>query len=237
MTNILNADHYPWKILETIKIFLLVEISGAVLYLYTMVTFDIDSRNPYLYLVFNIITSFALLFSVLYVAKNKYKTAIKDALNLQSVEQFKLCIYAFIGISMAIILRMLIPKLSTAHSFTSQMVATNNLAFTIAIFNGVFIAPICEEIYWRGFVYPVVKKRFSLTITIFIISLLVTLVHFPELGSMWDALIKVLLGNVIFTLLRYRTNSTLSCIITHISYNATIAVIPIIIHFITLEWK
>ena len=231
MTNSQNIDPHPWKISETVKIYLLTQVSVALLYLFMIYAFDVSYRNPYLIAGFVIFSSLTLFFSIVYIIKDKYKLSAKVALNLHISKPFNLWVYALIGIFMAVIFKVSIPKLSTVHSYTSQFITTN-LAFAIALFNGVFIAPVCEEIFWRGFVYPVVKKRFSLIITILIISSLVTLVHFPDLGGMWDALIKVLLGNVIFVLLRYRTNSTLSCIITHISYNAAIIVIPLIKHLL-----
>lgn len=229
MTNTQDAALHPWKISETIKVFLVTQVSVALLYLFTGLTFDIDFGNPYFNLIFVSISSIVLLLAVVYFVKNKYKLPIKVALNLRLLKAFNLLLYMLIGISMAVILKVLIPKFSTAHSFTSQFVTTN-LAFAIAIFDAIFISPVCEEIYWRGFVYPAVKKRFSLTVTILIVSLLVTLVHIPELGGVWSSLTKVLLGNLILTLLRYRTNSTLSCIITHTAYNATMIAIPIIKH-------
>jgi hypothetical protein len=227
MTNNLNIDLHPWKISETIKIFLITQVSVTLLYLFTGLAFDIDFGSSYFNLGFVSISSVVLLLAVVYSVRNKYKLPIKHSLNLYISNPFILLLYMLVGISVAIMFEMLIPEFSTSHSFISQFVTTKS-TFVIAAFGAIFIAPICEEIYWRGFVFPAVEKRFSRLNTILIVSSFATLVHLSGLWGVWGSLLMVFLGSVVLTVLRCVTGSTLSCIITHTVYNVTIIAIPIV---------
>jgi membrane protease YdiL (CAAX protease family) len=85
---------------------------------------------------------------------------------------------------------------------------------------GIF-APICEEIYFRGFVYPVLRQRFGMPPAVLIASCLFAAIHFDLVRFLFLALLGAFLAMVC-----EKTRSLLPAIAAHSAYNlASIALL------------
>jgi membrane protease YdiL (CAAX protease family) len=85
---------------------------------------------------------------------------------------------------------------------------------------GIF-APICEEIYFRGFVYPVLRQRFGMPPAVLITSCLFAAIHFDLVRFLFLALLGAFLAMVC-----EKTRSLLPAIAAHSAYNlASIALL------------
>jgi len=101
---------------------------------------------------------------------------------------------------------------------------TSAEAWALSIF-GVTMAPLMEELFFRGFLYPVLARRLGLPIAIFLTSLGFGLIHAPQLGRAWGPVMVVFLVGVALTLTRAKTRSVASSMLVHIAYNATLSVL------------
>ncbi len=84
----------------------------------------------------------------------------------------------------------------------------------------ILFAPVIEEIFFRGFIFPTVNKIFGVYIAVVITSVFFTLAHFRQFED-WFFLSIIFLLSVIFTLARAFTRSTRLPIILHHIYNLT----------------
>jgi hypothetical protein len=85
---------------------------------------------------------------------------------------------------------------------------------------GVF-APVCEELYFRGFVYPVLRHRFGAPPAVLITSCLFAAIHFDLVRLLFLALLGAFLAVVC-----EKTRSLLPAIVAHSAYNlASIALL------------
>lgn len=91
------------------------------------------------------------------------------------------------------------------------------------LFAAVFIAPFCEEVFFRGFVFPGLRHSMSLVWAIIISSLLFGVAH-ADIGSFPVLfIIGLALG-----FLRWRTQSIWPCIILHMLNNGIAALIIVL---------
>jgi membrane protease YdiL (CAAX protease family) len=88
------------------------------------------------------------------------------------------------------------------------------------MFVAVFIAPLVEEIVFRGYLYPVVARGLGVTTSIFVTGALFGLLHAPQLwGGWWQIALLVMVG-VVFTLVRAVSKTVVTSYVVHTSYNS-----------------
>ena len=89
---------------------------------------------------------------------------------------------------------------------------------------GILVAPLVEEMMFRGFLYLVVARRFGMFAGIMFTGILFGLFHALQLWGAWP-LIALLMGvGIAFTWVRARTHSVTASLLMHIAYNSTLFV-------------
>jgi uncharacterized protein len=105
-----------------------------------------------------------------------------------------------------------------------KMFSTSSSAWTMAFF-GIVVAPLMEELFFRGFLYPVLNRAMGLTGALIITSLLFAMIHAAQLALAWG-LVMLLFGvGMVFTYARARTESLLPPYLLHVGYNGSIFVL------------
>src|SRR5436309_1389938 len=81
-------------------------------------------------------------------------------------------------------------------------------AYVTSLF-GIFVAPLCEEIYFRGLMYPVLVRAFrrvgatlAVAISVTITAVLFALLHGDQLGYAWAPLLIIFGVGVILAFVR-----------------------------------
>jgi len=91
----------------------------------------------------------------------------------------------------------------------------------LAVF-GILMAPLLEEMFFRGFLYPVFDRSLGAASAVFITSALFSLVHGVQYRWRWQNLLMLLAVGAVFGTLRARTRSILPSTFLHAGYNATL---------------
>lgn len=178
-------------------------------------------NNP-LYTILPFSTTEALMVVSIYmVFYKRYKIDFFKELKLIKPEKFNIFIFVSLLIAVLLsgfIMMMRMPKegLKIAQ-FTPLMVYS-------FIFVAIIIAPFCEEVCFRGYLYPAINRRWGMNKSIFITSIVFASVHF----NYWDhfpALIQILFLSLAITYLRAVTKSTLVAVIFHFLYNLSISIL------------
>jgi len=94
-------------------------------------------------------------------------------------------------------------------------------AWGVAVF-GLFFAPLIEELFFRGFLYPVLARRLGMVASIVITALGFGLVHASQLGHAWGPVLIIFLVGVALTTVRAVTKSVAAGWLMHFAYNGTI---------------
>lgn len=117
----------------------------------------------------------------------------------------------------------------------NEVIATTQSLGLIMVFFflAVAIAPLVEEIVFRGYFFYVIKEWLGGRKAIYIISLTFASLHVGQYWGDWLAIAMVALLGFTLTMLRAWTGTTIAGVITHYVYNGGVTIIPIIIIAIT----
>jgi membrane protease YdiL (CAAX protease family) len=94
-------------------------------------------------------------------------------------------------------------------------------AFLTAAF-AVTLGPLMEELFFRGFLYPVVARRWGTVSGILLTALPFGLMHFYQYGNSWGAVLIVFMVGVVLTAVRAMTKSVAASFLAHVGYNGTL---------------
>ncbi|MGH9816095.1 MAG: lysostaphin resistance A-like protein [Candidatus Acidiferrales bacterium] len=92
----------------------------------------------------------------------------------------------------------------------------------------VIVAPLVEELLFRGWLYPVVARTFGVAAGVAFTGSLFGLIHAPQLGWHWQLVGLLVFVGVFFTYVRARSGSVLPAYFLHLGYNAMQAIAFII---------
>jgi len=93
-----------------------------------------------------------------------------------------------------------------------------SVAYIMALF-GISMAPLVEELFFRGFLYPVLARRLGIAIGVVLTALGFALVHASQLASAWGPLLVLFMVGLVFTLVRVATRNVAPGFLMHVGYN------------------
>ncbi|HWW16961.1 MAG TPA: type II CAAX endopeptidase family protein [Candidatus Dormibacteraeota bacterium] len=88
----------------------------------------------------------------------------------------------------------------------------------------VTLGPLMEELFFRGFLYPVIARRMGVVWGILLTAMPFGLMHYLQYRS-WGAVLIVSLVGVVLTTVRAATKSVASSFLAHVGYNGTLMVL------------
>ena len=97
-------------------------------------------------------------------------------------------------------------------------------AWLLAAF-GILVAPFVEEMFFRGFLYPVLARRLTVTLSVLLTALAFTSIHGPQLAQHWAPLLLLFAVSLTFTIARAHTGSLAVPFLMHVGYNSTLFVL------------
>ena len=110
------------------------------------------------------------------------------------------------------------PDLPTPLFFQESALLGNLLA----VFSLVVVAPDTEEIIFRGFLFPVLRKSLGPWVGVLITSVLFALAHAPQMHGAYDHLWVIFVVGLLLSWQRAVTGSTKYTIYLHALYNASL---------------
>lgn len=93
-------------------------------------------------------------------------------------------------------------------------------AYLLAII-AVSLGPLVEELFFRGFFYPVLARRWGIGWAIFLTALPFALMHMPQYGWAWGALLVIFIVGLVCGTVRAVTKSVGASFLVHVGYNGT----------------
>jgi uncharacterized protein len=96
--------------------------------------------------------------------------------------------------------------------------------YLIAAFS-VTLGPLMEELFFRGFLYPVVRRRFGVMAAIVATAFPFALMHAAQYGNSWASVLLIFVVGVVLATVREKTNSLAASFLVHAAYNGTIIAI------------
>jgi len=79
-----------------------------------------------------------------------------------------------------------------------------------------------EELFFRGFLYPVLRRRFGVLTGVLVTALGFGLVHAAQYGYSWLSISLIFIVGVVLAVVRETKNSVAAGFLVHAGYNGTI---------------
>jgi uncharacterized protein len=95
---------------------------------------------------------------------------------------------------------------------------SRSAAYIMSLF-GISMAPLVEELFFRGFLYPVLARRLGIAMGVVLTALGFALVHASQLASAWAPLLILFMVGLAFTLVRVLTGNVAPGFLMHVGYN------------------
>jgi uncharacterized protein len=96
----------------------------------------------------------------------------------------------------------------------------------------VTLAPLFEELFFRGFLQPLLSRTFGMAAGILITALVFGLLHAPEYAWAWQYVVAVSLAGAVFGWVRARTNSIIPSTLMHACYNLVFVIALVFTKFV-----
>jgi membrane protease YdiL (CAAX protease family) len=112
-------------------------------------------------------------------------------------------------------------RIPTTSNPMVELMKNRPSAILMACF-GVTIAPLTEELVFRGFLQPLLVRSLGAVPGILLAAVPFGLLHYHEYGNSWRHAILIGLAGAAFGWMRHRTGSTQASTLMHASYNALI---------------
>jgi len=162
---------------------------------------------------------FGFIYAVITV---KYRLPFGDSIGWRDYEgsAFRYFIWGPALAIAVVLLSTLLPKVEEKLPFERLLEEPMVLGILAAF--GILLAPLLEEMFFRGFLYPVFERSLGAVYAVFVTSVFFSLVHGVQYGWRWQNLLLLLGVGAVFGALRARTQSILPSTFLHAGYNATL---------------
>jgi uncharacterized protein len=132
-------------------------------------------------------------------------------------------VYVLVGFMLSVALQILASRLPIPKNLPiDTFFRTPAEAWALTIF-GIALAPLMEELFFRGFLYPVLARAIGLPAAVFITAVAFALLHGSQLMFSWGPVLVIFLVGMVLTMVRAKTNSVAAGLLIHVAYNGTIS--------------
>ncbi len=94
-------------------------------------------------------------------------------------------------------------------------------AYLMAFF-GVLVAPVLEELFFRGMLYPTLRRGLGVAVAVLLTAAAFAAIHGTQLGYAWAPILSIFVVGLALTIIRERTDSVAASVLTHSGYNFTL---------------
>jgi membrane protease YdiL (CAAX protease family) len=107
-----------------------------------------------------------------------------------------------------------VPKSTPMDNYFQQTVG----AYVTAAF-GVTLAPLLEELFFRGMLYPTMRRLIGVVPGVLFTATMFAAIHGAQLSYAWAPLLSIFVVGIIFTVVREKTGSVAASFVMHVGYN------------------
>ncbi len=103
---------------------------------------------------------------------------------------------------------------NNSESIQSWQQANSNYHFFSVFISSVIMAPVFEELFFRGLIFRSLLKQFNCIFATIVSALLFALIHWS-----WPEFFSLFLVGLIYAVLAYKSNSVMTPLIAHLVHN------------------
>jgi membrane protease YdiL (CAAX protease family) len=165
--------------------------------------------------------AYAILFLALKIMFSRYGKGLLDSLGWSKPGPFTPMSLVLIGVSLSLIVVVLQYALMTPDVDTpfEKMLDDPASRIVVALF-GITLAPMVEELLFRGFLQPVLVGVIGVFPGILLTSVMFGLLHLAQNAYIWQSGVLIMLVGFVLGTIRHLSGSTRASTIVHIAYNS-----------------
>jgi membrane protease YdiL (CAAX protease family) len=188
-------------------------------------SFELESV-PWALLATTIVSNLFCAVVTWYCVCRRHHQRFKEGFALRHPGRKALMVAVAIGIVGGLTGTVLLVLYSTGQSFMARLASTPS-GLVAVVLMALFVPPF-EELYYRGFVFPVLKNGLGAGWSIAIVTAWFGFAHSFQLAGDWVGIPVVLTMGLIWTLLRHWRDSLVPSIVCHWTYNTTLAIAAVV---------
>jgi len=163
--------------------------------------------------------SYALLFLALKILFARYGQGVLGALGWRKAGPFSTLSLAVLGVGLSLVVILLQYALQTPDVATPFDKLLDDPASRVAVaLFGITLAPMVEELLFRGFLQPVLVSAIGVFPGILLTSASFGFLHLAQNGWIWQSGILITLVGFVLGTVRHLSGSTRASTIVHIAY-------------------
>jgi membrane protease YdiL (CAAX protease family) len=165
--------------------------------------------------------AYAILFVALKIMFARFGRGLLDSLGWSKPGPFSPMSLAAIGVCLSLAVAVLERVLLTPDVDTPFDKLLDDPASRVAVaLFGITLAPMVEELLFRGFLQPVLVSAMGVFPGILVTSLLFGALHLTQNAFIWQSGVLIMLVGFVLGTIRHLTGSTRASTIVHIAYNS-----------------
>jgi len=159
-----------------------------------------------------------LLFMHVLVVRH-YHRRFADAVHWRWPREHRWLAYLLGGMALAVVVQLISTLLPIPKTLPiDKYFQSRSGAYIMTVF-GVSMAPLVEELFFRGFLYPVLARRLGVAIGVVLTAFGFALVHASQLANAWAPLLVLFMVGTVFTVVRVVTRNVAPGFLMHVGYN------------------
>jgi len=144
-------------------------------------------------------------------------------------------LYLLLGVVFCIALQLLANALPMPHKIEMDVFFQTPLRAWILSICGMSLVPVFEEMFFRGFLYPVLARRLGLVLAVFLTAAPFVMIHVPQLedpkmsfAKSWGAILVISIIGFALTIVRAVKKSVAAGVLMHMAYNGFTSILAIV---------
>ncbi|MDR3749105.1 MAG: type II CAAX endopeptidase family protein [Acidobacteriota bacterium] len=162
-----------------------------------------------------------VLLGIFFLVRSRANQRFRDAIQWNWPGRSALMMFAS-GVILAVTIEGLSRFLPMPKSLPVDSYFTDATSAYIMAAFGTTLAPLLEEVLFRGLLYPLARRSFGLVAAIAVTALAFAGIHGAQLGYAWAPVLSIFVVGVAFTSVRARTSSVANSFMMHCGYNFTL---------------
>ncbi len=145
-------------------------------------------------------------------------------------------VYLVLGIAFAIGLQFLARFLPMPKEIPMEAFFKTALRAWIISIAAMTLVPLMEELFFRGFLYPVVARRMGVIFAVLFTAVSFTAIHVPQLAdphmplsASWGAVLLIFIIGLALTIVRAVKKSVAAGVLVHMAYNGFTSLAAIVV--------
>ena len=159
-----------------------------------------------------------LLFMHVLVVRH-YHRRFADAVRWHWPREHRWLAYLLSGMALAVLVQLASALLPIPKTLPiDKYFQSRSAAYIMSVF-GISMAPLVEELFFRGFLYPVLARRLGIAVGVVLTAFGFALVHASQLANAWAPLLVLFMVGMVFTMVRVVTSNVAPGFLMHVGYN------------------